>query len=255
MFCQSATLLENIILSVQDILEDKKYKVYVGEGKDSDYATTGIEKKNELQNVNTCWAQCDLVAFTGTICVGVDFNIEHFDSIFGIYTGDLGLTPDLFVQGLLRARKLKNQHHHLFMSKTPNVNEKNLSVYPLTSQRYYQQTRNTILDQCKKIDIFGHQKTGLRCLLGSRSALMHYYAQDYIIQCLKDLGFSFEMVSGGVLGNGEYQKKEVKEYPGASKEEIKNILRTIERKKSDPMAQWSPAETNVNKLLYLNYGI
>lgn len=193
MFCQSATLLENLINNLQDELSQFTYKIYVGDKKESQYATTGADKTHDMRNVNTEWKKCDLVAFTGTICVGVDFNEKHFDTIIGVYTGDLGLTPDLFIQGLLRARQLKGTQHILFMSKTPNIKENKISHIPLTSQRYYSQTRNTVIQQCQKLDIFGHQKTGLRCLLGSRNSLMYYYAQDYIIQCLTILGFKLSV--------------------------------------------------------------
>lgn len=255
MFCQSASLLENIMLTLENSIDMDKCKIYVGDKKGSQYATTGIEKRNDMMNVNTSWKECDFVAFTGTICVGVDFNEKHFDTIIGVYTGDLGLTPDLFVQGLLRARQINGKKHILFVSKTSNISEKKISFIPLTSQRYYAQTRNTIISQCQKLDIFGHQKTGLRCLLGSRNSLMYYYAQDYIFHCLNSLGFGLKIEDYPDNKEIDFSKSTKKIIKGVSRNEIEYILRSIEKKRNDPYAIWEESESNINKLMHLGYGI
>lgn len=65
------------------------------------------------------WVNYDVVIYTETITVGVDFDGKHFDCFIGIYHPPMN--PELFVQGLLRVRKFSTKNHYLFMKKqTPN---------------------------------------------------------------------------------------------------------------------------------------
>lgn len=97
MFCQTASLLSDVIKLTSQEFPNSKIKVYVGENKDCEFATCGNDKKQELMNVEDVWSDFDMVCFTGTISIGVDFNKEHFDTIIGVFTNDVGLSPDLFV--------------------------------------------------------------------------------------------------------------------------------------------------------------
>jgi len=73
--------------------------LYLGEDKISLSAQTGIDKTTQLENVGDSWIKADLVGYTSTICVGVDFTPDtpHFHKFVGIYTGDKGTNSDLFV--------------------------------------------------------------------------------------------------------------------------------------------------------------
>lgn len=101
--CQSFSKLNKIFdyiffnLGVSEDDFKELHAMYIGDNP-SKWARTGLDKRKDLENVSHSWARLNLLAFTSSISVGVDFSIKgHFNSLVGIYTGALGLDADLFV--------------------------------------------------------------------------------------------------------------------------------------------------------------
>jgi hypothetical protein len=65
---------------------------------------TGDEEKRKLEDVNNVWNKCDILLYSPTIEAGVNFDILHFDKIFGIITNNTS-SQRAFMQMLARVRK------------------------------------------------------------------------------------------------------------------------------------------------------
>ena len=78
--------------------EDKKILVYTG--------SSGDETKADFKNVVESWSKCDLLIYSPTCEAGVNFDMEYFDKMYGMFS-DLSTTPRAYFQMLARVRKLK----------------------------------------------------------------------------------------------------------------------------------------------------
>ena len=70
---------------------------------------TGDPLKKELKNVNEFWKKFQVVLFSPTISVGVDFSVEHFDKIFS-YVIPNTASSRIYGQMLGRVRKIKHNN-------------------------------------------------------------------------------------------------------------------------------------------------
>ena len=77
----------------------KRIGVYTGKTSDS--------IKKQLEKVNEEWILCDIVIYTPTIEAGVNFDIIHFDNIFGIIA-DGSCSQRAYFQMLARVRKISD---------------------------------------------------------------------------------------------------------------------------------------------------
>ena len=77
----------------------KRIGVYTGKTSDS--------IKKQLEKVNEEWIFCDIVIYTPTIEAGVNFDIIHFDNIFGIIS-DGSCSQRAYFQMLARVRKISD---------------------------------------------------------------------------------------------------------------------------------------------------
>lgn len=69
---------------------------------------TNDQLKEKLQDVNTFWTQYDVVLFSPTIQSGVDFNVKHFDKVYGIIgDGSNTCCQRSFLQMIGRIRHIK----------------------------------------------------------------------------------------------------------------------------------------------------
>ena len=55
------------------------------------------QRKKDFGNVEEAWTKLRLLGYSGTLSVGVDFSVEHFDRVIGIYSGNIGLSADILV--------------------------------------------------------------------------------------------------------------------------------------------------------------
>lgn len=93
---------------------------------------TDDNKKEDLKNVLKTWADADVLLYSPTIEAGVNFDLDHFDKIYGLICSK-STTPSAFLQMLARVRKIKdnnililNEHfkyNNLAMQQFYNFNE------------------------------------------------------------------------------------------------------------------------------------
>ena len=88
---------------IADSFDNKNLK-YLLHTRDSDDSL-----KSSLVNINELWKKEQIVMFSPTISVGVDFNINHFDKIYSIIVAG-SCDPRLYVQMLGRIRKIKSNN-------------------------------------------------------------------------------------------------------------------------------------------------
>lgn len=78
---------------------DKKVLVYTGNSSDN--------TKNDLKDCINKWKEADVLIYSPTIEAGVNFDLDHFDKMYGIICGQ-STSPRAFLQMLARIRKLKD---------------------------------------------------------------------------------------------------------------------------------------------------
>lgn len=82
------------------------------------------DMKADMANVNEAWYGVDLLVYTSSITVGVNFDVEYFDELF-IYTSCCaGLVRDIF-QSSMRVRHLKDDKLYFQMFDFPIGVQKN----------------------------------------------------------------------------------------------------------------------------------
>lgn len=98
----------------------KIIKFYHGDDNEYD-EDSGLFNKEikwiDLKDTIKSWGSADVLIYTSTICAGVDFNIEHFDKLIGIFNNNCA-PANYFVQSLLWCWKFKQTTHELYLSNT-----------------------------------------------------------------------------------------------------------------------------------------
>jgi hypothetical protein len=75
-------------------------------------------KEEHLADVDTHWAKPDLVGYTATITVGVNYNGPSFDQAC-MYATPWSCPSRDYIQALHRARKLKDEHLTIYINTSP----------------------------------------------------------------------------------------------------------------------------------------
>ena len=96
------SISSNFALNIYNRFADD-YRCIVIYGKSDD------KVKSKLENVEDFFIKYDLVIYSPTITVGVDFNIEYFDKIYG-YICLGSVSPRVFYQMLFRVRQTKDKN-------------------------------------------------------------------------------------------------------------------------------------------------
>jgi hypothetical protein len=96
------SLTTKIMAQLEKILIEKKIK-YLSITSNSD-----DKIKKDLANVNELWIQYEVVLYSPTISVGVDFTVEYFDDVYSIVIPNVA-SPRIYKQMLGRLRKMKNK--------------------------------------------------------------------------------------------------------------------------------------------------
>jgi hypothetical protein len=73
--------------------------------------TSDTIKRQHFSDVNHHWAQLEVLIYTPTVYVGVSFEAQHFDEIFGVFT-DCSTTAESSIQ-MKRVRDIKSRRLHL----------------------------------------------------------------------------------------------------------------------------------------------
>ena len=88
----SISIAKTICLNLEKEFSDKNIILYHGENYETDCDDNGNKiyhddrKKIDFGDVENAWITKDCVIYTGTLSVGVDFNIKHFDKFIGVYS-------------------------------------------------------------------------------------------------------------------------------------------------------------------------
>jgi hypothetical protein len=101
------------------VYPQKNVLIYTGTDDDN--------KKKELKNVKTIWNTCDLLLYSPTIEAGVSFDIDYFDSIYGIIAETT--TARAFSQMLSRIRKVKSNKILILNTEFKNHTVLNYQFY------------------------------------------------------------------------------------------------------------------------------
>lgn len=96
------SLTTKLMSQIEKILTSKNIKFL------SITSNSDDKLKKELANVNELWIQYQVVLYSPTISVGVDFTVEYFDDVFTIMIPNVA-SPRIFKQMLGRLRKMKNK--------------------------------------------------------------------------------------------------------------------------------------------------
>lgn len=99
--CCIISLSTRLLYQIEDLLKEWKIKYLIHTRESDD------KFKKELAKVNDLWVNYQVVLFSHTISVGVDFTKVYFDKIFGILTPNTA-SPRTLKQMFGRLRTLKN---------------------------------------------------------------------------------------------------------------------------------------------------
>lgn len=77
-------------------------------------------KKEHFKDVTQHWVNARLLVYTGTLAMGVDFSLSHFDTAVHVYSGRAS-GANLFVQSTLRVRQLWDKEHFLYLCKNTEL--------------------------------------------------------------------------------------------------------------------------------------
>ena len=85
------------------------------------YTSLSTNKK-ELENVNKSWKTADVILYSPSIESGVNFDIPHFNRIFGIFS-NMSSSQRSFMQMLNRVRKIENNKITILNDKIFKLND------------------------------------------------------------------------------------------------------------------------------------
>lgn len=110
--CMSADTALKYYIDVNETRMDKKVYIYTSKTGDK-------EKKEDFKDVNKTWINADIVIYSPTIESGVDFNVEHFDKLFIVYS-QFSTSPRGLFQMMNRIRHYKYSHVDILFEKVPS---------------------------------------------------------------------------------------------------------------------------------------
>lgn len=107
-------ITDKLLPLLQGVLNKDEYIIYT--------ADTDEEDKIALKNVEKIWKTKRLVAYSTTISVGVDFNLDHFHLLY-VYASTFHCGPARdIIQSMHRVRKLKDNTMYYTMGEDPEPN-------------------------------------------------------------------------------------------------------------------------------------
>jgi hypothetical protein len=101
---------EMISMSTDKYLQGRVVKMYTSE-------TAGLEKKVAFNDVDTSWAEADILIISPTVGAGISFEVAgHFDYLFGYCTNG-STTAETFVQLLNRVRDISENEACVYIDQ------------------------------------------------------------------------------------------------------------------------------------------
>ena len=125
----------DLIISKYD---NKKVLIYTGKTSDAD--------KKDLKNVLDLWKHCDVLLYSPTIEAGVNFDLKHFDKMYGIVCYQ-STSSRAFMQMMARIRKIENDNI-LILNEKFDMNyliPKNINKIMKTNFYLYDEVKTSIL--------------------------------------------------------------------------------------------------------------
>lgn len=172
--CQSFSSLNKIFdylfhsLQISEEEFKNTHRLYIGENP-SRWKCDGLKKRGELEDVSNSWKKFNLLAYTSTISIGVDFSDAHFSKIIGIFKGSLGLDPDFFLQGLLWVWNPTGISHTLFLPP------RSLYAKHTNPLSLHKNLRKTLGEMSALLDSCANTANGLWFCLLARKNLLYAY--------------------------------------------------------------------------------
>jgi hypothetical protein len=210
------------------IMEDENFKVAFTNKKVLVYTgSSGDNTKDDLKDVKTNWADCDVLIYSPTIESGVNFDMEHFDSIYGIICEN-STTQRAFCQMLSRVRKIKEKNIWVL-----NMNYK-LDVNEIddNNKYYYDEVKNLLINlnvvEMKEVINNGKIKKELdfydsNYIFNKIESLYknNYYFLGHLKKILISKGHSFQL-------DMTTYKEQKKKKDDDDKEKIEDILLSVD---------------------------
>ncbi len=192
------------------------------------------EKREHFADVNSHWAQYDVIIYTPTVSAGVSFEAAHFDVVFGYFT-DRSCPVETCQQMIGRIRNVADHKFYICIAATGN----NLPADIAEIQTDVYTRRENLL---KHFD-----ETGLRCEYGPDGKIT-YHTSEYFYLWLEntrlknlsknsfvyrfvritiDTGAAITLLTESVLAgmvNVIEEMESIKELHKASRSEIKGEL-------------------------------
>lgn len=109
----SLTEAKSLVKNLSKRYSTKNIKLYSSE-------TAMSEKREHFADVNTHWAQYDILVYTPTVSAGVSFEQKHFQKVFGYFT-DQSCPVETCVQMIGRIRDVEHHKFYICMCATGNT--------------------------------------------------------------------------------------------------------------------------------------
>lgn len=117
---QTSNMCDSLFVFIKQKYKDIKMAVYTGSTNDKD--------KTELSNVLKNWVELDVLIYSPTIESGVNFDIPHFDKIFGVVSSGCN-SQRAFCQMLSRVRKITDNNIVILATRLNYVELKKSNIY------------------------------------------------------------------------------------------------------------------------------
>ena len=124
---QSKRDVETIVKTLKNKYEDLDIYSYTSLKSDAD----------QLKNVNKYWLQADVIIYSPSIESGINFDIPHFNRLFGIFS-NMSSSQRGFLQMINRVRKIQNP-------KITILNEKIFKLNDIYKYVTYEDVKNALI--------------------------------------------------------------------------------------------------------------
>lgn len=197
--------------------------------------TSEEEKLKKLLNVNNIWIKYDVVIYTPTVCMGVSFDVEHFDNIFA-YGCHNSLGAQEFCQMLHRVRSISENNIYIsfdyFKYYDPiedivtydQVEEMLCNDYYLT----YNNIHNNLL--IKKFKRVGNQR--VIYYPHKKEPIYDLYVRNSIENIINKLNFTAAFFGYAKFKNYQYEFFQSEKNEDLV-EELKNLRKTREQEEKN----------------------
>jgi hypothetical protein len=186
-------------------------------------------KSSKLLKVNETWINYDIVIYTPTVCMGVSFDPEHFDSIFA-YGCHNSLGAQEFCQMLHRVRNIKENtiyisfDYYKYFDPVEDMVTYN-QVQEMLCNDYYLTYNNLDTNLVKK----KYKK------VGNERVLYYPYKEEpiydlYVRNCVEQIGNKLNFTAS-FFAYAKFKNYQYSFFEKDNNEDIINELKTIRKER------------------------